>query len=407
MSKFNVALNRVLSEHAKVKMLPLGELSLLWYTRNTNATPYFKQHKGSCYAHASVSAYLNTCLRIYNPSKPIPTYAECLKIADYTDGNGGEVSEAIHRLERHFNFGVQCQDYHRREIPPIRDMAVSSLVISFWTSKKGWDDVANGSLISKAGGDIDPIGHSVLGETYLFEDDCYECKNSWGDDNVEPRFKLRLEAAHDFLCTNVYFTESSISGKTRSAFIPIMSAQFISTLADDWEIKAVLVDELTATYCSEWVCTRYSNNWYIGYDVDRYVHICLRNKRGYTDKKIIGVESMSRQAPDILRMAGRGLTVEGVCRNPHCTAYNSRVFCMHGYGVYMADTDESACPACAEAVDPARPLCRLARVVCRGHRGNGSRFKSTPVEYGALKPCDFSSEGKLEFKLLCLEVMEL
>lgn len=58
-----------------------NDKNITYANRSTNFAPYFKQYKGSCYAHAATSAYINTCARIFGAK--VPTYDECIDIADY------------------------------------------------------------------------------------------------------------------------------------------------------------------------------------------------------------------------------------------------------------------------------------------------------------------------------------
>ena len=75
------------------------------YIRSTNATGVYLQIKGSCYAHAATSAYLNTAIRIYG-HKPLPSFAECYRVAAYHGGEGGEPDVCIRLLEKEFHLGV-------------------------------------------------------------------------------------------------------------------------------------------------------------------------------------------------------------------------------------------------------------------------------------------------------------
>ena len=43
---------------------------ITYFNRSTNIAPYFKQYKGSCYANAATSAYINTCARICGAKVP-------------------------------------------------------------------------------------------------------------------------------------------------------------------------------------------------------------------------------------------------------------------------------------------------------------------------------------------------
>jgi hypothetical protein len=51
--------------------------------RSTNVSPVTRQIGGTCYAHAAVSAYINTAERIFG-HPPLPPFADMLRVAIYS-----------------------------------------------------------------------------------------------------------------------------------------------------------------------------------------------------------------------------------------------------------------------------------------------------------------------------------
>ena len=250
------------------------------YIRNTNATKVYDQlDTGTCYAHSAASAYINTILRIYG-HKPPPTMEECFKIACY-NGNekGGDPEKSIRLLEEHFNYGILCESTYYN--PTIREAMTISIILSFTTSKQGWIDVANGSLLEKADGIQTVDWHASLIEGYDFDHDCCVCKNSWGENTASGRFNIDPLATHDHYFTKVYFTTESIRGKAPE-FIPTLY-KVPSSLTN---YKAFFMDKETATYSSEYVCEicKYDFDMedipygceYIGYDIDQWIETHLK-----------------------------------------------------------------------------------------------------------------------------------
>mgnify|MGYP001099663385 CR=1 FL=1 len=162
------------------------------YIRNTNATKVYDQlDTGTCYAHSAASAYINTILRIYG-HKPPPTMEECFRIACYNgDKKGGDPEKSIRLLEEHFNYGILCESTYYN--PTIRETMTISIILSFTTSKQGWRDVSNGSLLERADGIQTVDWHASLIEGYDFDHDCCVCKNSWGENTASGRFNILLQ----------------------------------------------------------------------------------------------------------------------------------------------------------------------------------------------------------------------
>jgi hypothetical protein len=126
---------------------------------------------------------------------------------------------AIRKLEEHFHCGVLCEESGER--PSIRDVLRLSVIVSFTTSEKSWKDVARGELLLRPPGPatVGPDGreesHACLVEGYNLDDDVAIAKNSWGHETGDSgRFSFRWDAFHHFSVFKVFFTLSSIAGKT-------------------------------------------------------------------------------------------------------------------------------------------------------------------------------------------------
>lgn len=257
-----------------------SELEILdingFFNRSTNVSGYFKQYRGSCYAHTASSMYINTCHRIFSPINPIPTYGACLEIADYNHGCGGHVLTALKKLEDHFKMGILCRDSW--DPPSIRDVCVLSVGISFTTSENGWNCIKNGSLVEKPLGS--PSGwHASVVEQYSFNEGVHICKNSWGDQTARARFKLKLSALHCYYVTVAYFTARSISGKTSKDFSPRMLK--FDTIVKNVPMKVAFMDTIGAKYSSEYLCkpnpaSTVEEDKFIGYEVEPMIRLKLR-----------------------------------------------------------------------------------------------------------------------------------
>jgi hypothetical protein len=168
--------------------------------RSTNISKYYEQGSGSCYAQAASSAYINTCARIYGV-KCVPSYRECMAIADYNDIPFGDVGKALKLLEKHFKCGI-CYEYST-EKPLIKDVLMSSVFVTFTTNEIGWKNVSKGHLLEKPPGE--PNGWNVvLVEAYDYENDYSICKKFWGD-LAASRINLKLSATHGFYVHKVFF----------------------------------------------------------------------------------------------------------------------------------------------------------------------------------------------------------
>jgi hypothetical protein len=263
------------------------------YNRSTNVSCCHDQRltaeerdTGSCYAHAASSAYLNTIARIFGSPDP-PSFADVFRVADYSRGAGGQPAESIQRLESHFGRGILCDQMPNMQVPQIRDIIVLSVIVSFTTSEAGWTAIDAGSLLEKPPGS--PNGwHATLVEGYDFRGSYVICKNSWGDRTATPRFKLRFEALHNFYCTRVFFTLESIRGKTTQQFNARMD-RFTGRL-NGTNISCAWMNELTATYCSEYICARVCRQEddslnYLGCEVHEWIAIMQRDGLGLKKPK--------------------------------------------------------------------------------------------------------------------------
>jgi hypothetical protein len=249
--------------------------------RSSNISPpYFTSQKGgSCYAHAATSAYINTCARIYGLIPPIPSYDECIAIADYSHGNGGRPEESIRLLEERFQCGI-CSEVCTGK-PSIRDLITLSIIADFTTSPAGWKNIGQGHLMDRAPG-VAKGWHAVLAEAYELIEDYGEGKNSWGHANgTKERFKFRWEAFHDYKYIKVFWTLNSIRGKTQGIYQPRLE-RFIGEL-DGRPIDCAYMDEQASEFEQNFVCrldpTRSPPLNFFGYDLDQYIQIKLNRPK--------------------------------------------------------------------------------------------------------------------------------
>lgn len=273
------------------------------YIRNTNATRTYKQKGRTCYAYAAISAYINAIMRIYGERYP-PSFAECYDIAAYNGENGGIPSKSIQLLEDHFHYGI-C--FENKKKISIREAITLSPIISFSTSKKGWNNVANGKLLRRPQGPEDGWHASII-EGYDFNQKCFICKNSWGGISAKPRFDIIETATHDCEFTVVYFTLDSIRNTNirmpsfsyfdnypfmkkiisyiyRNFFSkPIVFEPKMIKFEGKWKEKKIdcaWMDEETAIYSTDYVCQpflqKHDQYDYLGYDIDQWISINLNN----------------------------------------------------------------------------------------------------------------------------------
>lgn len=136
--------------------------------------------------------------------------------------------------------------------------------------------IAEGELIEKQEGEKDG-SHAAIVEGYDFDKKCLICKNSWGSKTAAPRFNLKPSATHSYYFTHVYFTLSSIKGKTNKTFKPKMN-KFVGYL-DNRVIDCAWMDEKTAIYSSDYVCELHEEKEgpynYLGYDIKKWIRIKL------------------------------------------------------------------------------------------------------------------------------------
>lgn len=184
------------------------------FIRTANATGVYEQYE-NCYAFAACSAYINTIMRIYG-SRPPPSFADCYWIATYRH-NGGSVQRVLQLLENHFHYGVQYKVFSKDEQLSGRLGITTSVIVCFSTSQNGWENITAGSLKYFPYGQADGW-HAALVEGYDFSSYAMICKNSWGGRTASPRFYLLSSALHDYYFIQVYFTLSSIQGKTSRPF---------------------------------------------------------------------------------------------------------------------------------------------------------------------------------------------
>jgi hypothetical protein len=82
--------------------------------------------------------------------------------------------------------------------PTIAEVMSLSIVLSFTTSRAGWQQLGAGSLLTRPSGEADGR-HAILIESYDLANDYVRVKNSWGRDPGainNGRCYLRLSALH-------------------------------------------------------------------------------------------------------------------------------------------------------------------------------------------------------------------
>ena len=70
------------------------------------------------------------------------------------------------------------------------------------------------------------------------------------------------------------------------------------------------------------------------------------------------------------RIATPGLSIEGVCTNVGCTAYNQWVISNHGMGTFdlLEDEGECTCPMCHETITPVTCALNNCQWFCSGFK---------------------------------------
>lgn len=252
-----------------------GELNDELYIRNTNATGVYQQEGKTCYAFAATSAYINTILRIKGATPP--SFQECFQKAHYNKEKPGSCLTALEKLEKHFKYGIKFKETTKISI---REIITQSVVVSFTTTKEGWEMVMNGSFLRKPSDDtkrVDPkLRHSCLAEGYSFSSKSILVKNSWCD-FAQNRFFFNPSFAHDVKYIVVYFTKKSIQGRFSSDYKPD-----IRPCVGQWHGKAIncaWMNEEAALYEDDYVCIKRSggppNLDYFGYNVDEWINLAL------------------------------------------------------------------------------------------------------------------------------------
>lgn len=114
--------------------------------------------------------------------------------------------------------------------------------------------------------------------------------------------------------------------------------------------------------------------------------------------------TVSLTAPD-WRIFGRGLTMEGLCKNPQCIACGKKVFCQKGYVTYNLLKNVCECPICHRQIEPIRPMYYKCVVRYSGIKSDGSRISSPPKSFDALQ--SYKEEaGMVEYWQLIIQVSE-
>jgi hypothetical protein len=209
------------------------------------------QAKGSCYAYAAAGAYINTCRRIYGASVPIPDFKAAVdKLLLHNGDRATSVVNAVRFLERQYGCGVRCHETD--ETPRYYDLCTNSVVVTFRTSRLGWDAVEAGSLLNRPPGEAEGDWHAFLVDSYLIERGFHIAINSWGrESGNKGRVNFRFEAFHQFSITKVFFTRKSIIGKTIGPYLAVIN-RFPGVL-DGVEIECAYVNLMVVLYDSRWV----------------------------------------------------------------------------------------------------------------------------------------------------------
>lgn len=259
---------------------PLQEGRLgLRIIRNTNTTCVHGQTEENCYAYAACSAYINTLMRMFGKIERIPTFAECLNIADYNKGRGGYPIEALRRLEERFKYGVKFSETKKITI---NDAIMKSVIVSFETNDEVCEKIGKGSLLEKVSGPFTGA-HAVLVEGYDLEKDCLICKNSWKHPD-KGRFDFRTTATNDFIFTVVDFDIDKFDFKP--------NFQVFKDTLRGYRVTCAWMDKETALYNNDFLCEFHpekdGNLQYKGYHIDNYIGIYLnRSEELKTKEKAI------------------------------------------------------------------------------------------------------------------------
>lgn len=234
--------------------------------RNTNTTCVHGQTGENCYAYAACSAYINTLMRMFGEIESIPTFDECLYIADYNNGRGGYPIEALRRLEEKFKYGVKFLETKKISI---RDAIMKSVIVSFETNNEICEKIGNGSLMEKVRGPFTGA-HAVLVEGYDLDKDCMICKNSWTYPD-KGRFNFRTTATDDIVFTVVDFDIDKFEFKP--------NLQVFKDTLKGCRVTCAWMDEKTALYNNDFLCEYHpekeGNLQYKGYHIDNYIGIYL------------------------------------------------------------------------------------------------------------------------------------
>ena len=251
--------------------------------RNTNLTGVYRQKGGTCYAHSSTSAYLNSVMRIKGIQN-IPSFSDCFAIASAQGDHGGNPCISLQALEDRYHFGIQWE--RTEELPSIRDILMISVILCFSTTKEGYKSIANGSLTKKPSG-IPSGRHSVLIEGYDFENDLCICKNSWGIDTASDRFKVNIGALHNCQFIRVFWTLRSIDPRLKQDFkIKPFKGQLKGKAIDSaW--MSLDAAKYSSDYLAE-LDLDHSNFpfAYHGYKIDQWIRINLARKNLDAEKVI-------------------------------------------------------------------------------------------------------------------------
>lgn len=241
---------------------------------NTCGTGVYEQRLGNPYAFSASSAYINTILQIPGSITP-PLFSECINIASYNHGYGGDTLKSLKLLEDHFKYGIA---FKKQKDLSILEAITTSSILCFTTNEEGWKNVVNGQLLTKpiSSKKDDQDWLSVIVEGYDFDRDCYICKNSWGGETASPRFLFSKSAANDF-----FFIKVSLSEKVTKKMKPRLE-KFKGSLYGS-SIDCAWMDEDTAVFGKDYICEyhadRKSDLKFLGYKIDQWISLILQQPK--------------------------------------------------------------------------------------------------------------------------------
>ena len=276
----NIPVKFTKKEKRKLTLRPQlgGKIDKRIIRKSNLKTPYIYEG-GVTYAYTAVCAYLDTINRIYGV-KYIPTFDECFKIAQ---NNEQSALKSLQLLENHFNFGIQCKI---TDNVSIRDACTISIIAKITTCDIGWKNVNKGEFLEYVEG-LYHETHYALVLGYDQGLDCFICRNSWNLFDGKPFFNYKYNHDQNNELIAVFFTTSSIIGKTIKQYRPNIE-KFIGEYKSH-KIHCAWMDEETSNYETSYYIVYHPEKEgplkYLGYDIDEYIDINSKDNSQYEGEK--------------------------------------------------------------------------------------------------------------------------